>query len=349
MKVPTRSVLAVLLAAAILVPLAGCGYKTDPLPPQNVVPKPINDLRYTLDDKGARLTWSYPLETIDDQNITAIDSFELFRAEMPLKDFCSSCPIPFGDPIDLDGGEIPKDTRKTKEYVSGLLRSGNKYFFKVRSRTSWWAASGDSNVVSFVYHTPAAAPQNVTAEIGDSRVELQWSPVVELIDGKSVDLPLNYRVLKSEDGKKFNQIASGITGTSYVDTEVETGNTYHYKVESNLLFEGEVIRGTASEPVKVAVIDTVPPPQVGGVTVITSMANVRVFWRQLAADDLASYRIYRRIAGEEGFTRVGEVRASQTIFIDSDAPQDVKVYYTVSGVDAQGNEGERSEVATSRH
>ncbi|MDJ0624566.1 MAG: hypothetical protein QNJ17_16500, partial [Desulfocapsaceae bacterium] len=181
--VSTRPVQVSLLAAAVLVSLAGCGYKTDPVPPQSVVPEAINDLRYILDEKGARLTWSYPLETIEGQGLTAIDSFELFRAEMPLKDFCSTCPIPFGDPIRIEGEEIPKDERKTEEYVSGLLRSGNKYFFKVRSRTSWWAASGDSNVVSFVYHTPAAAPDNVAVSIGDRRVKLRWSPVEELIDG----------------------------------------------------------------------------------------------------------------------------------------------------------------------
>lgn len=349
MKQRIHQILAALPAALLLIPMAGCGYKTDPVPPQNVVPKAINDLRYSLDEKGARLTWSYPLETIAGENLTAIDSFELYRAEMPLKDFCSTCPIPFGEPIVLDGEEIPKDERKTKEYVSGLLRSGNKYFFKVRSRTSWWAASGYSNVVSFVYHTPPAAPRDVAAEIGANRVELSWSPVEELIDGSPVDLPLSYLVLKSEDGKNYSQATSAITGTSYVDNEVASGNTYFYKVESRLLFEDEVIKGTASPQVEASVVDLVPPPRVEGLTVVASMANIRVFWRQVSADDLAGYRIYRRIGEQGNFTRVGEVGAGQTIFIDADAPRERKVYYTVSGVDQQGNEGERSVITTSRH
>ena len=38
----------------------GCGYKNDPVPPASVVPKAIEDLRYSIDESGVSLTWSYP-------------------------------------------------------------------------------------------------------------------------------------------------------------------------------------------------------------------------------------------------------------------------------------------------
>ena len=51
--------LCVLLAALLV---GGCGYKTMPVPPQEIVPTAITDLRYELDEKGVTLTWTYPAE-----------------------------------------------------------------------------------------------------------------------------------------------------------------------------------------------------------------------------------------------------------------------------------------------
>ena len=46
-----------LLATTILVS-GGCGYKNPPIPPQSIVPEAVNDLVYTVGDKGVDLTWT---------------------------------------------------------------------------------------------------------------------------------------------------------------------------------------------------------------------------------------------------------------------------------------------------
>jgi fibronectin type 3 domain-containing protein len=343
------AITATLLLSATLLTIGGCGYKTEPVPPQAVVPEAINDLRYTLDDNGAVLNWSYPLQTIDGQDIVAISSFDLFRAEMPLADFCSGCPIPYSEPVEIPGEVVDKASRKTVEHYSGLLRSGNKYFFKVRSRTSWLASSRDSNIVTFVYHTPVAAPQNVVAQVKDAEVRLRWTPSTTLIDGKTADLPVRYQVLRSDDDKQYDEIGHSLETTSYVDADVEIGKDYYYRVQSNLVFRDAVIDGSLSSTVKAEVLDTIPPPLVTGVTVIPSSQNVRVFWDRVAADDLAGYRIYRREAGDKKLVKVGEVSATQTIFVDAAASAEAKLYYAVTSFDGSGNESELSEEATSRH
>ncbi len=339
----------IFLLSVFLLAAGGCGYKTEPVPPQSVVPEAINDLRYTLDENGARLVWSYPLQTVDGQDIVAISSFDLYRAEMPLADFCSECPIPYSEPVEVPGGVVEKESRKTVEHYSGLLRSGNKYFFKVRSRTSWFAASQDSNIVTFVYHTPVAPPQHVTASVKNAEVRLSWAPVLTLTDGREIDLPLSYQVLRSDDGEQYDEVVHLLKTTSYIDTAVEIGKSYYYKVQSNLTFQDTVIDGSLSSPVTVEIADTIPPPVVTGVTVISSSQNIRVFWDRVAAEDLAGYRIYRRVAGNKKFIKVGEVSATQTIFVDEKAPAATKLYYAVSAIDGSGNESKRSEEATSRH
>jgi uncharacterized protein len=350
MRRPSPSnIIGTMLMTVVLAASGGCGYKTEPVPPQTVVPKAIHDLRYTLDENGALLKWSYPLETVDGQEITEIDSFDLFRAEIPLNDFCSTCPIPYSEPVEIPGGAMEKDIRKTAEHLSGLLRSGNKYFFKVRSRTSWLAASKDSNIVTFVYHTPAAAPQHVTATGKGSGVRLSWAPVLTLVDGNPVDLPLSYRVLKSENGTDYQDLASSLKATSFVDKNVEIGKNYSYRIQSELTFQDTVLAGSFSKVVATEIIDTIPPPVVSGVTVIASSQNIRVFWDQVAEEDLAGYRIYRRSAANKKFTRVGEVGATQTIFVDNEASAKIKLYYAVTAIDGSGNESKLSDEATSRH
>ncbi len=338
----------ILLAGTLL--SGGCGYKTDPVPPQTVVPKAIEDLRYSLDDKGARLTWSYPVETVSGKSIDHILSFELYRAEMPLADFCGGCPIPFGEPLELPGGASGVEERNTMEYLSGMLRSGNKYFFKVRSRTSWWAAGADSNIVSFVFHTPAGAPAHLEAVPAESSVRLSWSPVTTLVDGSPADLPLSYQVMKSRDGKQYVETGAALQEkTVYVDQDVESGATYHYMVRSNMLYENDLIDGSVSEPVSVRVMDRVPPPVVTGVTVVASATDVRIFWDRVDVDDLAGYRVYRRVDGASGVVKIGEVGATQTIYVDNEPPLDASVYYAVTAFDREGNESKKSDEATTRH
>lgn len=345
----SSSIVGSLLLAGALSLSGGCGYKTPPVPPQTVVPKAVEDLRYTLEDDGARLTWTYPREKVNGDEIEDILSFQLYRAEIPLKDFCSTCPIPFGDPIEVEGGAPGVEQPTTAEFYAGLLRSGNKYFFKVTSRTNWLAESAPSNIVSFVYHTPAAAPQGLKAVMAGNNVRLEWSPVTTLVDGSTADLPLSYQVLKSTGGEQYREAGGPQESTAFVDREVESGNTYYYRVKSALHLDGALVEGSLSSPVSIKVTDMVPPPQVSGVRVVASATNIRIFWDRVSADDLAGYRIYRRLADEAESVRIGEVGPTQTIFTDNEVSVGTKVYYSVAAFDQEGNVGKKSEEATTRH
>ena len=151
-----------LLFTGTLFLVAGCGYKTAPVPPDSIVPKAINDLRYSVSEKGVTLNWTFPKETIRGTDLTDISTFDVYRAVVPLNDYCPTCPIPFNEPIQVAGGLVDPESNRQGTYETSLLRSGHKYFFKVHARTSWWAASPDSNIVSFIWHTPAKGPEGVS-------------------------------------------------------------------------------------------------------------------------------------------------------------------------------------------
>ncbi len=332
--------------------MGGCGYKNAPVPPANVVPKAINDLRYKLDENGVELTWSYPDKTIKKTPLDDISSFELYRAEIPIEDYCASCPIPFGEPLELDGGSpVDGTVRRKASYQSSLLRAGHKYFFKVRSRTSWWADSGDSNIVTFVWFQPTAAPEGLTATPGDGQVSLRWQPVTSLNDGSSVEYAIKYQVLRSTGGKDFEKLGEPVTATEYVDRQVLNGLRYYYTVQSVMVIKDDFVNGGTSKTVAATPIDLTPPLPPVGVHVVRTGLGIKVFWDKSDASDIDAYRVYRRAASKDSYELLGEVEPEYTLFVDSKAGAGERYYYAVTAIDlaTPPNESKKSKEATVRY
>ncbi len=124
------------LLLAILLAAGGCGRKTAPLPPQSVVPKAIDDLRYRLDDKGVELIWSYPQRSVQGERLDAIEKFEIYRAVVAPADYCSGCPLPFGPP------RIDRAAGSSTGSRSGPPPSGTHCFVPIISIFIWSGQRG---------------------------------------------------------------------------------------------------------------------------------------------------------------------------------------------------------------
>lgn len=136
----------------------GCGRKTMVVPPQALVPVPVDDLEYSLTDKGVRLNWSFPRKTVAGTRLKQIDGFEIMRAAVPAEDYCAGCPQKFGPSIEIQGGTLPEDgSRRTAIFADGSLRPGYHYIYKVRARYGRWGTSQDSNQIGFDWNPPGSA------------------------------------------------------------------------------------------------------------------------------------------------------------------------------------------------
>ncbi len=328
----------------------GCGFKNMPVPPASVVPQAIDDLRYTVKDKGVQLTWSFPVKTIKGSVLDDISSFQLFRAEIPLEDYCGSCPVPFAEPMKVNGGApLDGETRRKVVFDSNLLRTGYKYFFKVRSRNSWFADSADSNIITFVWFDPAAAPGKVTVTPGDRQISLAWQPVALKTAGK--DLSVKYQVLRRLDGKEYTKIGDPQAGTNYIDRQVANNQKYFYSVQTLTEYKNELAEGGVSKEEATAPIDLTPPVSPTGVTAVRADTGIKVFWDRNTAPDLAGYRVYRRTADKDAYEMLGQVAPAITLFVDSKAGEDVRYYYAITALDGAtpANESSKSKEATIRN
>ncbi len=341
---------AILLTGTLLL-AGGCGYKTDPVPPDSIVPRAIEDLRYSVSEKGVTLNWSFPKQTIRGTDLTDITTFDVYRAVVPLKDYCATCPIPFSEPIPVAGGVVDPDSNRQGTYQTALLRSGHKYFFKVSARTSWWAASPDSNIISFVWHIPAKAPEGLSAMAADSSATISWQPVTFLMDGQDVTYPMEYQLQRSKDGVTFNNIMAPAAATSFVDKGLNNGQSYSYRVQSILMVEGTPVSGGISHVVSVVSIDQTPPAAPTGVTVVQTAAGIKIFWDKSRDADVKGYRVYRRSGKEQSAKQVADVNSVYSIFEDVNVSGNASYYYSVTAYDTAeiANESPKSREASIRH
>jgi hypothetical protein len=352
MKMFTKTdVAGVLLLAGTLLLTNGCGYKTEPVPPDNIVPKAIEDLRHSVSEKGVTLTWTFPKETIKGTDLTDISTFDVYRAVVPMNDYCPSCPIPFSEAMQVPGGVVDPEGNRQGTYETALLRSGHKYFFKVNARTSWWAASADSNIVSFIWHTPAKAAEGVQVEAEDSSAVVSWSAVTTLMNGQDITYPLLYQLQRSKDNAQYSNIGEMVSDTRFIDGGLQNGETYFYRVQSVLMIEDNSISGGTSDAVSVVPVDQTPPAPPTGITVVQTAAGIKVFWDKAREADVKGYRVYRRGADEKVARLIGDVPAKHTIYEDMDVPADTSVFYSVTAYDQVDtpNESAKSREAGVRH
>jgi len=330
------------LAMCALLSPAGCGFKDKPVPPQHVVPKAVLDLQTELDERGATLSWSYPRETVTGDAVEEIESFALYRAEIPAAEYCKTCPIPYSAAIEVPGGAMAPNSGKTAIYEVGDLRPGNLYFFKVRSQSGWWLESQDSNEVSFFWQTPPLAPEGLTATGGDGKNTLQWKPVNQLRDASPTTAPIQYQVYRSVDDGPFAKVGEPIAAASYVDAAVENGRAYAYQVQAVNVYSQGAVSSALSASATANPLDRTAPPPPAGVEALRTEVGVKIYWDHVEAADLAGYRVYRRVEGGSPVL-AGEVLLPYNIFVDAKAPNGSLVY-SVASIDAQNpaNESARS-------
>ncbi|PEN08684.1 hypothetical protein CRI93_02695 [Longimonas halophila] len=77
--------------------------------------------------------------------------------------------------------------------------------------------------------TPTA-PSGLEAASGDSEVELVWD-TVDPVDSYIVSYSV-YRTTSSGGALPEEPVATGVSGGSYTDAELENGTTYYYRVTS---------------------------------------------------------------------------------------------------------------------
>jgi hypothetical protein len=177
---------------------------------------------------------------------------------------------------------------------------------------------------------PPSAPAGVVATAEAQVVTLDWA------DNTEPDIA-RYAVYRSATGGgPYDAIATGLTFSSYSDTTVTNGTTYHYVVTAsdtslNESTNSAEAAGTPQAP---------PPPDAPAGLVATVVSNTRIDLAWNAANGAASY-IVRRSTTSGGPYVTLATNVTTTGYSDLSAVPRTPYYYVVKGVNIVG-EGDDS-------
>ncbi len=321
----------VLAVVILLLGCYGCGKKLFPVPPGKLRPEPVEDLSARVTPDGIELSWSVPVRNMDGSPLVEIKSFELFREEVPLDQYCAGCPPNFGEPLVIPFDAKPAEARKML-YEDRTVRPGMHYEYAVRAVKGILNKGDMSNRVGAVWHAPPEAPQDVMATAVPEGIRLTWQPPSHWTDGAPVEEQLSYRIFRREEkAEKWKHLAD-VTATEFIDRNARTDRIYSYRVAAFFNFHGTDVEGEYASVSNVAPRDFIPPAPPRGLVAVQTGDGVELLWQQNSEIDMAGYRVYRR--DPDGLiSLLNRIPVKEPRFIDRDRLPAGKYSYWVTAVD----------------
>jgi fibronectin type 3 domain-containing protein len=173
--------------------------------------------------------------------------------------------------------------------------------------------------------TPPAAPTGFTATAGDHAVTLDWA------DNTEPDVA-RYTVYRSTTGGgPYSAIVTGVTFSSYSDTTVINGTTYHYVVTAtdtslNQSANSAQVSGTPQLP---------PPPDAPTGLAATAVSSSRIDLTWNAVNGASSYTVKRSTASGGPYATLA-ANLTTTTCSDTSFSPGTAYYYIVVGVNSAG-------------
>jgi hypothetical protein len=345
-------VVCLLLLAAAIAALLGCGKQGPPAPPLRAVPAKTTDLEVRQQGDRLLLDLTFPQVTPAGTALGGLSSVEVWEAVQPGPKEGKPAPL---DPRVFQSAAALKLTLGQQDLATATF--GNRIlvslplpetppaapearFYAVRTTGPTGDRSDLSNLVAIVPGTPPAAPERLSVTARPDGVLVEWSGT-EGATGYDI-----YRRQAAERslGQPIHSAAS--TERSWVDTTAALGQSYIYGVTAVAGQDPLIESGVASEQ-EVHYQDRFPPPPPLELVALAEGGRVRLVWRGSEAEDLAGYLVYRR-AAEGDFERITAQPLQDTEYIDAAVSPGQTYSYRVTAVDQVGNEsGPGAEVRAS--
>jgi fibronectin type 3 domain-containing protein len=201
------------------------------------------------------------------------------------------------------------------------ISPGTTYYYVISAWSYSGAESYNSSQASAITAPPA--PTGLSASGGNQQISLSWSAAT----GAS-----SYNIRRStSSGGPFNQIASGISGTSYTDTGLAANTTYYYIVEASNSGGVSSMSNQAS-----ATTTSSPPPTPSGLAASGGSGQIYLSWNSSAG--ASSYSVKRW----NGSYYATINTTGSTSYTDSGLSANTPYYYVVSASNSSGSSADSS-------
>jgi hypothetical protein len=346
------------LALGAPIVFVACAKIGPPQPPSLYLPKPPADLRAVRKGDTVTLTWTIPIATTDHQTIRTLGPTRICRSVAATITQC-------GSPV----GEAPaqkvlrSDKQSTATYVDTLpadLESADpssQITYAVEVLNTGGRGGGVSNVVHVPLLQTLPAPADFEAQVTAQGVVLTWTGAATPEQAGVRYVYRAYReLLGTQTWVAAGEVAAGEGALTLTDSTFEWEKTYDYRVEAVTLVaragKPELqVEGSDSKQVRVFADDVFPPAVPTGLQAVYAgeggQSFIDLIWAPVTDADLAGYNVYRSEDGGAA-VKVNAELVKAPAFRDANVAAGKRYVYSVSAVDARGNESRKSEEAEER-
>lgn len=338
---------------------AGCGRKLAPEPPLQVLPARVEPVRLSQEGSDVVVRFPYPSKTNAGEALTNLTGVTVYR-ELAAAPEGRKSPQPAADAAarerDEKGFRARAEAIRTltraevdalvvgadvvvRDALVPLFREGRlgrvSLRYGVTATRDRKKVSELSPLVAVLPQVPPDRPFGVVPTVEETRVCLDWSAPLAMLDGVRPAKIAGYAVYRrdaADEEYEDRPLGVAVGANTYVDSTVLPDRKYAYTVRAAPVASLPLILGPAADEVLVSTADVFPPPAPEGVLVLAEPGGTRLVWNPSLAGDFASYRVYR--LGGGAFTRIAD-GLKDPVYFDAGAPGSA---YGVTAVDKSGNE-----------
>ena len=332
-----------------------CATINPPQPPSLDLPQPPSDLQAVRTGERVTLTWTIPTATTDRQTIRVVGRTLICRSTQSQVTECGT-----------QVGELPPRStspdQKTKAAFTDTLPAGIEsdtpsavatYAVKILNREG--RSAGFSNPAHAPLVRTLPPPNDFQARVTPQGVALSWAGETAPTSNPAIHylVRVHRNLLGSERTTVVGEEPLGGENT-LIDPNIEWEKTFEYRARTVTVVreanQAEVqVEGNDTPTLKVFADDVFPPAVPAGLQAAASGPGQQLFvdlvWAPNTDLDLAGYNVYRR---EEGTapSRLNSELLKAPAYRDSSVVPGKSYIYSVTAVDARGNESPHSEEAT---
>jgi predicted small lipoprotein YifL len=359
-----------LLAAALLVALAACGHRGDPLPPLRHTPPALQEFRLAQRGNGLEMSVLAPGSSVDGIAYESL-AIEFLSVEGP-KD------------IEKTGRKRQVLARPLERVVETLPLPAPGSIARAAARGIYGKEKGPRTLtMGLVVQSEVRAPGGLEVGLTESGVRLAWTgdvpePVSATVQPQKIPgLPstgpgpgtppsaptsgpapapaaagVGEGVVKIEPEKSksgflvYRRVGSAayarplppglLDKRALQDAVAPKGEKVCYVVRAAASLE-PLVESAASNEACLDVRDISPPAAPTGLAVVPRERGLEVVWTPSTDQDVAAYRVYREGPGEPR-RRLAEIPAGGSAWTDEAAKPGVTYRYSLTAVDQAGNE-----------
>jgi hypothetical protein len=328
------------LPALILVVLAlllgGCAKKLLPYAPDQVLPAPVREFHLSQEGRAVVLSWLLPKVNLLGQPLIQVSGCRVYRTSTQGVAPGAPSPLDFTPYADIDLA-YPRQGEVKGEAVllqDSDLRPGRRYYYRVAAYGPDGHLGGWSPTLSQAWGELPRTPRDLKAVPGDKVVQLSWARVDRLEDGSPARDLAGYLLYRCSGKSAWIRLTpEPLSASSHQDLAVLNDVEYTYKVLSVRRLGGDLLASPDSPTVTAMPEKRTPPPPVLNLFAVTTSQGVELRWEASPAPDLAGYRVYRRLSGQENMVPITPKLTTRPFLLDDQVERGRTYHYYVTAVD----------------